>query len=32
MVGFFQTFAFFKMLDLRGFADAHAGHDVIAGR
>ena len=32
MGGFFLAFAFFKLLDVRGFADAYAGYDVIAGR
>ncbi|WP_439632299.1 heavy-metal-associated domain-containing protein [Gemmata sp.] len=32
MGGFFLTFAFFKLLDVRGFADAYAGYDVIAAR
>lgn len=30
MSGFFLTFSFFKMLDLRGFADSYAMYDVIA--
>lgn len=29
MAGFFLTFSFFKMLDLRGFADSYAMYDVI---
>jgi len=32
MGGFFLAFAFFKLLDVRAFADAFAGYDVIAGR
>lgn len=32
MGGFFLTFAFFKLLDVRAFADAYAGYDVIAAR
>jgi hypothetical protein len=32
MGGFFVTFAFFKLLDLRAFADAYAGYDIIARR
>jgi copper chaperone CopZ len=30
MAGFFLVFSFFKLLDLRGFADAYAGYDLIA--
>jgi copper chaperone CopZ len=30
MGGFFIAFSFFKMLDLRGFADAYRGYDIIA--
>jgi copper chaperone CopZ len=30
MGGFFLAFAFFKLLDLRGFADAYRGYDVVA--
>lgn len=30
MAGFFLVFSFFKMLDLRGFADSYAMYDVIA--
>lgn len=30
MGGFFVVFSFFKMLDLRGFADAYRGYDLIA--
>jgi len=30
MSGFFLTFSFFKMLDLRGFADSYAMYDVVA--
>jgi hypothetical protein len=32
MGGFFLAFAFFKLLDVRAFADAFAGYDVVAGR
>jgi hypothetical protein len=32
MGGFFLAFAFFKLLDVRAFADAYAGYDVIAAR
>jgi hypothetical protein len=32
MGGFFLAFAFFKLLDVRAFADAYAGYDVVAGR
>jgi hypothetical protein len=32
MAGFFLIFSFFKMLDLRAFADAYAGYDLIAAR
>ena len=30
MAGFFFTFSFFKMLDLKGFADSFAMYDIIA--
>lgn len=30
MGGFFITFSFFKMLDLRGFADAYRSYDIVA--
>lgn len=30
MGGFFIAFSFFKMLDLRGFADAYRGYDLVA--
>jgi len=30
MAGFFLVFSFFKLLDLRGFADAYQSYDVIA--
>ena len=30
MAGFFIVFAFFKMLDLRGFADSYSTYDVLA--
>lgn len=29
---FFVVFGFFKLLDLKGFADAYAGYDIIAKR
>jgi copper chaperone CopZ len=32
MGGFFLAFAFFKLLDLHGFADAYRGYDVVAKR
>lgn len=32
MGGFFLAFAFFKLLDVRAFADAYAGYDVVAAR
>jgi len=32
MAGFFITFSFFKMLDIRGFANAYQSYDLIAGR
>ncbi len=32
MAGFFIVFAFFKMLDLRGFADSYAMYDLLAKR
>jgi copper chaperone CopZ len=32
MAGFFLVFSFFKLLDLRGFADAYASYDLIARR
>ncbi|HYD01780.1 MAG TPA: heavy-metal-associated domain-containing protein [Phycisphaerales bacterium] len=32
MAGFFLVFSFFKLLDLRGFADAYQGYDVLARR
>ncbi len=32
MAGFFIVFSFFKLLDLRGFADAFAGYDLLAKR
>lgn len=32
MAGFFLVFSAFKMLDLRGFADAYATYDLIAAR
>ncbi|KGO88625.1 heavy metal transporter [Flavobacterium rivuli WB 3.3-2 = DSM 21788] len=30
MAGFFLTFSFFKMLDLKGFAESYAMYDVVA--
>lgn len=30
MSGFFLVFSFFKMLDLRGFADSYAMYDIVA--
>lgn len=30
MAGFFLAFSFFKLLDVRGFADAYSGYDLIA--
>lgn len=32
MSGFFLVFSFFKMLDLKGFADSYAMYDIIARR
>ncbi|HMG15291.1 MAG TPA: cation transporter [Saprospiraceae bacterium] len=32
MSGFFLTFSFFKMLDLRGFVDGYAMYDLVAKR
>jgi hypothetical protein len=32
MAGFFLVFSFFKLLDLRGFADSYATYDIIAKR
>jgi cation transport ATPase len=32
MAGFFLAFSFFKLLNLRGFADSYATYDVIAKR
>jgi copper chaperone CopZ len=32
MAGFFLAFAFFKLLDIRGFANAYAGYDLLAAR
>ena len=32
MAGFFLCFSFFKLLDLRAFADAYAGYDLLAAR
>jgi len=30
MAGFFLVFSFFKLLDLRGFADAYQSYDILA--
>jgi cation transport ATPase len=30
MAGFFLVFSFFKLLDLRGFADAYQSYDIVA--
>ena len=30
MAGFFLTFSFFKMLDLKGFAESYAMYDIVA--
>ena len=32
MAGFFIVFAFFKLLDIHGFANAYAGYDLLAAR
>lgn len=32
MAGFFLVFSFFKLLDLRGFADAYMSYDLLARR
>jgi cation transport ATPase len=32
MAGFFLAFSFFKLLDLKAFADAYAGYDLLAAR
>ncbi len=32
MAGWFLVFAFFKLLDVRAFADAYAGYDLLARR
>lgn len=32
MAGFFFTFSFFKMLDLKGFANSYAMYDIVAGK
>jgi copper chaperone CopZ len=32
MAGFFLVFAFFKLLDIRAFANAYAGYDLLAER
>jgi copper chaperone CopZ len=32
MAGFFLVFSFFKLLDIKAFADAYAGYDLLAAR
>jgi copper chaperone CopZ len=32
MAGFFLTFSFFKLLDVRSFADVYRGYDLLAAR
>jgi len=32
MAGFFLVFSFFKLLDIKAFADAYAGYDLLARR
>lgn len=32
MAGFFLVFSFFKLLNLRAFADSYAGYDIVARR
>ena len=32
MAGFFLVFSFFKLLDVRGFADAYSSYDLVAMR
>ena len=32
MAGFFLVFSFFKLLDLRGFADSYSTYDIVAKR
>jgi hypothetical protein len=32
MAGFFIVFSFFKLLNIKGFADSYKMYDVIAGR
>lgn len=32
MAGFFLAFSFFKLLDIRAFAEAYAGYDLLAAR
>jgi len=32
MAGFFLVFSFFKLLDVRAFADAYRGYDVVAAK
>lgn len=32
MGGFFLVFSFFKLLDMRAFADAYSGYDVVAAK
>src|ERR1700737_3406212 len=32
MAGFFLIFSFFKLLDLKGFAESYATYDIVAGK
>lgn len=32
MAGFFLAFSFFKLLDLRAFADSYASYDIVAAK
>lgn len=32
MAGFFIVFAFFKLLNLKGFADSYSNYDIVAGK
>lgn len=32
MAGFFLTFSFFKLLDLKGFAESYSMYDIVAGK
>ncbi len=32
MAGFFIVFSFVKLLNIRAFADAYAGYDLLAAR